>query len=160
MHKHPSYPFTKRPYRNTLAERFRKLDVPLLVEWSDHRRETLRFVLEEESDARRFSVHRLAHYLPGPGRNGKDQPRGAGSHLPAPSRQAPQRLRLSGDRHTPDHRNPTRNSTVTYRASQRANPVGVVRANPHRRPSRRGFALSHSETLKNSVLALVYQCLV
>jgi len=36
--------------------------VPLLVEWPDGRREALLFVLEEESDPRRFSIHRLAHY--------------------------------------------------------------------------------------------------
>ena len=39
------------------------MDVPLLVEWPDNRRrEALLFVLEEESDARRFSIHRLAYY--------------------------------------------------------------------------------------------------
>jgi hypothetical protein len=36
--------------------------VPLLVEWPDGRRAALLFVLEEESDPRRFSIHRLAHY--------------------------------------------------------------------------------------------------
>ena len=36
--------------------------MPLLVEWPDGRREALLFVLEEESDPRRFSIHRLAHY--------------------------------------------------------------------------------------------------
>lgn len=45
-----------------LGERFRELDVPLLVEWPDGRREALLFVLEEESDPSRFSIHRLLHY--------------------------------------------------------------------------------------------------
>jgi hypothetical protein len=45
-----------------LGERFRELDVPLRVEWPGGRREALLFVLEEESDASRFSIHRLAHY--------------------------------------------------------------------------------------------------
>ena len=45
-----------------LGERYRELDVPLLVEWADGRREAVLFALEEESDPRRFSLHRLAHY--------------------------------------------------------------------------------------------------
>ncbi len=36
--------------------------MPLLVEWSHGRREAVLFVLEEETDWRRFSLHRLAHY--------------------------------------------------------------------------------------------------
>ena len=36
--------------------------MPLLVEWADGRREAILFVLEEETDWRRFSLHRLAHY--------------------------------------------------------------------------------------------------
>ena len=36
--------------------------MPLLVEWADGRREAILFVLEEETDGRRFSLHRLAHY--------------------------------------------------------------------------------------------------
>ena len=45
-----------------LGKHFRALDVPLLVEWSNGRREAILFVLEEETDRRRFSLHRLAHY--------------------------------------------------------------------------------------------------
>ena len=45
-----------------LGERFRELDIPLLVEWPDGRREAILFVIEEETDPARFSVHRLAHY--------------------------------------------------------------------------------------------------
>lgn len=36
-----------------------ELDVPLLVEWPDGRREALLFIIEEESDLARFSIHRL-----------------------------------------------------------------------------------------------------
>jgi hypothetical protein len=36
--------------------------VPLLVEWPDGRRAALLFVIEEETDPKRFSIHRLAHY--------------------------------------------------------------------------------------------------
>jgi hypothetical protein len=36
--------------------------MPLLVEWPDRRRAALLFVLKEQSDARRFSIHRLARY--------------------------------------------------------------------------------------------------
>jgi len=49
-------------FQKRLGERFRELDVPLLVECPDGRRETLAFVLKEESDARHFSIHRLARY--------------------------------------------------------------------------------------------------
>jgi len=55
-------PVRQEQLKERLGERFRELDVPLLVEWPDGRREALLFVLEEESDPRRFSIHRLAHY--------------------------------------------------------------------------------------------------
>ena len=45
-----------------LGGRFRELDVPLLVEWADGRRDAILFALEEESDWRTFSAYRLAHY--------------------------------------------------------------------------------------------------
>ena len=45
-----------------LGRRYRRLDVPLLAEWADGSREAILFALEEESDPRRFSRHRLAHY--------------------------------------------------------------------------------------------------
>ena len=49
-----------------LQERFgahyRELDVPLKVEWLDGRRETILFILEEETDWHRFSLHRLGSY--------------------------------------------------------------------------------------------------
>ncbi len=55
-------PIRQEQLQARLGERFRELDVPLLVEWPDGRRAALLFVLEEESDPRRFSIHRLAHY--------------------------------------------------------------------------------------------------
>ena len=55
-------PMRQEQLKARLGERFRELDVPLLVEWPDGRREALLFALEEESDPRHFSIHRLAHY--------------------------------------------------------------------------------------------------
>jgi hypothetical protein len=55
-------PVRQEQLQERLGERFRELDVPLLVEWPDGRREAILFVLEEETEPSRFSVHRLAHY--------------------------------------------------------------------------------------------------
>ena len=55
-------PIRQEQLKARLGERFRELDTPLLVEWPDGQREAIVFVLEEESDPRRFSIHRLAHY--------------------------------------------------------------------------------------------------
>ncbi len=55
-------PVRQEQLKSRLGDRFRELDVPLLVQWPDGRREALLFVLEEESDPQRFSIHRLAHY--------------------------------------------------------------------------------------------------
>ena len=55
-------PVRQEQLKARLGDRFRELDVPLLVEWADGRREAVVFVLEEESDWRAFSAHRLAHY--------------------------------------------------------------------------------------------------
>ena len=55
-------PVRQEQLKQRLGDRFRELDVPLLVQWPDGRREALLFVIEEESDPRRFSIHRLAHY--------------------------------------------------------------------------------------------------
>lgn len=55
-------PIRQEQLQDRLGERFRELDVPLLVEWPDGRRGALVFAVEEESDSRRFSIHRLAHY--------------------------------------------------------------------------------------------------
>ena len=55
-------PVRQEQLQERLGERFRELDTPLLVEWADGRRAALLFVIEEESDPRRFSIHRLVHY--------------------------------------------------------------------------------------------------
>ena len=55
-------PARQEQLQDRLGTHYRELDVPLLVEWVDGRREAVLFVLEEESDGRRFSLHRLAHY--------------------------------------------------------------------------------------------------
>ena len=55
-------PIRQEQLKERLGERFRELDVPLLVEWPDGERAALLFVIEEQSDPRRFSILRLAHY--------------------------------------------------------------------------------------------------
>ncbi|MBA1264514.1 DUF4351 domain-containing protein [Stutzerimonas stutzeri] len=55
-------PIRQEQLKKRLSDRFHELDIPLLVEWPDGRREALLFILEEESDPARFSIHRLAHY--------------------------------------------------------------------------------------------------
>jgi hypothetical protein len=55
-------PIREEQLKERLGERFRELDVPVLVEWPDGRRAALLFVFEEETDPARFSIHRLAHY--------------------------------------------------------------------------------------------------
>ena len=55
-------PVRQEQLQQRLGRRYRELDVPLRVEWVDGRREAVLFALEEESDGRRFSPHRLAHY--------------------------------------------------------------------------------------------------
>jgi hypothetical protein len=55
-------PVRQEQLQERVGERFRELDVPLLVEWPDGRREAILFVIEEETEPARFSIHRLAHY--------------------------------------------------------------------------------------------------
>ena len=55
-------PIRQEQLQERLGERFRELDVPLLVEWPNGDRAALLFVIEEESDPKRFSIHRLVHY--------------------------------------------------------------------------------------------------
>ena len=55
-------PVRQEQLQERLGERFRELDIPLLVEWPDGRREAILFVIEEETEPARFSIHRLAHY--------------------------------------------------------------------------------------------------
>jgi hypothetical protein len=55
-------PIREEQLQERLGGRFRELDTPLLIEWPDGRRAALLFVFEEQTDPRRFSIHRLAHY--------------------------------------------------------------------------------------------------
>jgi len=55
-------PVREEQLKARLSDRFRELDVPLLVEWPDGRREAVVFVVEHQSNAGGFSIHRLAHY--------------------------------------------------------------------------------------------------
>jgi hypothetical protein len=55
-------PIREEQLQKVLGSRYRKLDVPLQVEWPDGRRAGVVFVVEEETEPRRFSIHRLAHY--------------------------------------------------------------------------------------------------
>ena len=55
-------PIREEQLKSKLGERYRKLDVPLLIEWPDGQRERILFILEEETLIRRFSIYRLAHY--------------------------------------------------------------------------------------------------
>lgn len=55
-------PVRQEQLKERLGERFRELDIPLMVEWPDGRRAAILFVIEEETDPARFSIHRLAHY--------------------------------------------------------------------------------------------------
>ena len=55
-------PVRQEQLKQRLGDRYRELDIPLQVEWPDGRREAILFALEEESQPRYFSIHRLAHY--------------------------------------------------------------------------------------------------
>jgi len=92
-------PLRQEQLKERLGERFRELDVPLLVEWPDGRREAVVFVLEEETTASRFNIHRLAHYC-------LDIAELVGTDRVVPvviflgrSSTAPQELHLGGQRH-------------------------------------------------------------
>ena len=53
-------PVRQEQLQERLGQRFHELDTPLRVDWADGRREAAVFALEEETDAGRFSAHRLA----------------------------------------------------------------------------------------------------
>jgi len=92
-------PIRQEQLKERLGERFRELDVPLLVEWPDGRREALLFVVEEETQGSRFNIHRLAHY-------GLDLAELFETQRVVPvviflrGKSAPRELVLGGDRHT------------------------------------------------------------
>ena len=55
-------PLRQEQLQQHLGAHYRELDVPLQVDWTDGRRKTLLFAIEEETDPRQFSIYRLAHY--------------------------------------------------------------------------------------------------
>jgi hypothetical protein len=55
-------PIREEQLQEILGSRYRKLDVPLQVEWPDGRRAGVVFVVEEETEPKNFSIHRLIHY--------------------------------------------------------------------------------------------------
>ena len=55
-------PARQEQLQERLGTHYRELDVPLLVEWANGRRDAILFVLEEETNWRQFSPRRLAHY--------------------------------------------------------------------------------------------------
>ena len=55
-------PIRQEQLKPHLTDSFFELDVPLLLEWPDGRREALIFIVEHESNPGRFSITRLASY--------------------------------------------------------------------------------------------------
>ena len=55
-------PIRQEQLKHKLKDRHRELDVPLMLEWPGGTRELVLFALEEETQASRFSIYRLAHY--------------------------------------------------------------------------------------------------
>jgi hypothetical protein len=55
-------PVREEQLKERLGERFRELDIPLLLEWPDGRRAALVLVVEQQTAGRKFSALRLAHY--------------------------------------------------------------------------------------------------
>ncbi len=93
-------PIRQEQLKNRLGDRFHELDVPLLVEWPDGRRDALLFVLEEETSPQRFSIHRLVHYC-----LELSEMYGTSRVVPVviflrDARRLPTRLQLGGDRLT------------------------------------------------------------
>ena len=55
-------PIREEQLKDRLSDRFIELDIPLLLEWPDGRREALLFVIEQQTQSSRFSIHKLARY--------------------------------------------------------------------------------------------------
>ena len=55
-------PVREEQLQEVLGSRYRRLDVPLEVDWPGERREAVLFVVEEETEPTDFSIYRLAHY--------------------------------------------------------------------------------------------------
>ncbi len=92
-------PIRQEQLKERLGERFRELDIPLLVEWPDGRREALLFVVEEESQANRFNICRLAHYCLDLAEH-FETPRVVPVVVFLRGTSAPRELVLGGDRHS------------------------------------------------------------
>ncbi|MCB1877333.1 MAG: hypothetical protein KDH88_15275 [Chromatiales bacterium] len=56
-------PIRQEQLQERLGAHFHELDVPLLVESPDGRRGAVVFAVEQETEPRNFSLHRLAHYV-------------------------------------------------------------------------------------------------
>ena len=55
-------PIREEQLKDRLSDRFLELDIPLLAQWPDGRREALLFVVEQQTHASGFSTHKLARY--------------------------------------------------------------------------------------------------
>jgi hypothetical protein len=55
-------PVREEQLQEILGNRYRRLDMPLKVEWPDGRRAGVLFVVEKETEPADFSIHRLVHY--------------------------------------------------------------------------------------------------
>jgi len=55
-------PIRQEMLKDRLGDRFRALDTPLMLEWPDGQKEAVVIILEEESVASEFSIHRLVGY--------------------------------------------------------------------------------------------------
>lgn len=55
-------PLRQEQLKDRLSDRFYELDISLLLEWPNGRREALLFVIEQQTDPRQFSAHKLARY--------------------------------------------------------------------------------------------------
>ena len=62
LHHARIIPIRQEQLKERLGDRFRELDVPLLVEWPNGNRDAIIFLIEGETQGNRFSIHRLAHY--------------------------------------------------------------------------------------------------
>ncbi len=55
-------PVRQEQLKDRLGDHFHELDTPLLAEWPDGSRATILFVVEEETEPDRFSIHRMGRY--------------------------------------------------------------------------------------------------
>ncbi len=55
-------PVRQEQTKDRLGDHFHELDTPLLAEWPDGKRKAILFVVEEETEPGKFSIHRTARY--------------------------------------------------------------------------------------------------